>query len=359
MTLKYPTSVDVVFAYNPNYIELSDAASALTLEVELSNKATEKSFSVTSTVYNGGAKVYISKILQVLCGGERCATITGNYKVNMPTGQMGYIYNNMMFQCIAGCIDIGQRFGQVGLYNYDESEKAFVRRVRWFKNFPFKVSLFVPIVGAGNYDVVARYDGNVYGAGETMTAGGFYDVEPSAKIPDAVNLGVVKLYDTTAASSGTTFDETFDYTFKSLMETDVVVRLKVDNSTAGHYFRWLDNFAQWQYFLFAPGTDEVTIEDGDEIVEDFAQSGFHFADFPRVQSKGRTRAIKCCAQNLTRDEVDYVRTIVSSAYVEMYVHGDLWMPCNIKSGTYSVSEKDNLVDFEITATIPAAQTQTR
>lgn len=360
MTLSYPTFGDVVFAYNPNYAELSGAASALTFVVELTNKATGKSFSVTSTVYNGGAKVYISKILQVLCAGERCSTITGKYTVNMPAGQMGYQYGGNVFLCIAGCIDIGQRFGQIGLYDYDESEKAFVRRVRWFKNFPFKVSLFVPdLLNPDNYEVVSRYDGNVYGAGETMTAAGFYDIEPSSKIPDAVNLGVIKLHDTSATTSGTTFDETFDYTFKSLMESDVVVRLKVDNSTAGHYFRWLDNFAQWQYFLFTPGTDEVTIEDGDEIVEDFAQSGFHFADFPRVQSKNRTRAIKCSAQNLTRDEVDYVRTIVSSAYVEMYVHGDLWMPCNVKSGTYSVSEKDNLVDFEITAVIPAAQTQTR
>lgn len=353
MTITYPQGI--VFAYNPNYVEISDAV-ASSVVIAFNNAATGKSFSVTSAIYNGGAKVYVSKILQILCAGQRCCSLRGAYSIS---GKDGAVYRaTFTFQCIAGSIDIGQRFGQVGLYKYDEAEKAFVRRVRWFKNFPFKVSLYVDADKATKLGVVTRCDGNVYGAAEMMTAGGFYDVDPAAKIPDAINLGVVKLYDTTA-TSGITFDDSFDYTFKSLTESDVVVRLRVDDSTAGHYFRWLDNFGQWQYFLFAPGTDEVTTEDGDEVVEDFAQSGFHFADFARVQSKGRTRAIKCSAQNLTRDEVEYVRTIVSSTNVEMYVHGDLWMPCNIKAGTYSVSEKADLVDFEITATIPTAQTQIR
>lgn len=339
---------DVVFVYNPNYINFVRIFHYDNVSISFVNpRISSKSIDINVALINGNASVYISKFLQILLGEERATTLyavikSGNEEVTIS------------FLCINGSLNIGERFGKIGSFVYDPDEKHFTRRVRWFKNFPFSVSVFAQEEMSLSY----RYDRNTY-SGQISIGTRYTDIDPNTIIGDAQTQGVFKIEPKGGARTSSTFDNSYDYTFKNLLESVQFVRLQVDNSTCGHYFRWIDPLGQLQYFLFTKGVEEIKVTDSESYEDEIESNGIYFGRIMRTLEKSRTREIKCCAANLTADEQDYVKTIVSSINCEMYLGGDIWIPANIKAGTFSINEKAHLQDFEITAELPISQTQTR
>lgn len=343
----YPDNV--VFVYNPNYIKLSNIYDFDNVSIRFVNPRLGKDIEINVALVNHSASVYISKFLQILLSGDRAFTLYAVIKA-------GDYSQTIDMLCVNGSLNIGERFGQIGSFVYDPDEKNFIRRVRWFKNFPFKVSIFGDGSSIG-YSI--RYDKNGYSTQRTLSK--YYnDFDPKTIAPKAERLLVFKITPDGGDGIGTSaFDSTYDYTFQTLLESVSFVRLYVDNSTEGHYFRWIDPLGQMQYFLFTKGVEQIKVTDSEQTEDEVESNGIYFGRIMRTMEKSRTRELKCCAANLTKDEQDYVKTIISSVNCEMWLGGEIWMPVNVKAGSFSISEKEDLQDFEIVAELPISQTQTR
>lgn len=344
----------VVFVYNPNYIKFRNLRGIDNVSISFLNpRLSSKTIDISVALIENSGEVYISKFLQLLFMGARSAKLYAVVTANAFTETIEML-------CIDGSLGIGERFGQIGSFAYNADEKYFVRRIRWFKNFPFEVSIFADNNSTG---LSYRYDGNGYSGAGNLNEG-FNDYDPTIKVESAQRFAVLKI----TPNSGTgqknaTFDSSYDYTFKDLLETVTLIRLIVDNSTEGHYFRWVDPMGQLQYFLFTKGEEQTKVTESESFDEDVESDGMYFGVVKRVLEKTRTRELKCCAVNLTTDEQEYVKTIVSSINCQMYLGkrngNDLWMPVNVKAGTFSTSEIENLQDFEVSVELPISQTQTR
>lgn len=343
----------VVFVYNPNYIKLTRITEFDNVSIKFINPRLGKDIEINVALVNNSASVYISKFLQILLFDDRAFTLGAEIKA-------GDYSQTIEFLCVNGSLNIGERFGQIGSFAYNADEKYFVRRVRWFKNFPFEVSIFAD---NSSTELSYRYDVNGYTKAGNLREG-FNDYDPKTAVGSATRFAVLKITPDGGTGTGlTTFDNSFDYTFNDLLESVSMIRLLVDNSTEGHYFRWVDPMGQLQYFLFTKGVEQTKVTESESFDEDVESNGMYFGVVKRVLEKTRTRELKCCAVNLTTDEQEYVKTIVSSIDCQMYIGksngSDLWMPVNVKAGTFSTSENENLQDFEVSVELPISQTQTR
>lgn len=351
-TIKFPQ--EICFAFSPNYIEIKGADTDTKATVKVEGTET-KTFDVG--IMNGEAKIYISRWLQLLFGDPhanyRCSRM--NLEVKLPSKTSSDYSEHLV---IWGSLEPVKRFATVGSYAYDPNEVAFVRRVRWFKAYPFYLSFF-SMEGA-TYQT--RYDSNGYGSKKQVQQDGYSDFEIARLHPEASRQIVYKITSAQQIIPPSPFDDTFDYTFKQLASGTSLIRINVDNSTEGHYFRWLDSFGQLQYFLFAPHSNSVKTKHGDTIDADICYNGTYYGGGKRDTNIEKSKTVKCCAMNLTEEEAEYVRSIVYSVEVDLYLGKtkegeEIWVPCTVSDGTFSQSEKDAMQDFEITANIPTAQTQ--
>jgi len=354
------TPDDAIFAYNPNYLEIEGATDHNIATVTLRNPAVSGTTKVIyPSIYGGRAKIYISNLLQIIMRSYNASNTYPSYVRNTPivgTVVIGETTFSISFHCIAGSLEIGQRWGQIGSYIFDPGEEQFIRRVRWFKNFPQTVSIYFQ----ESSTIQTRYDGNGYAA--TTTNEGSHtlvDYDLATIFPNAQRLAVIKCTPESESAPTSKFDKTYDYTFYTLGETVSMIRLYVDNSKEGHYLRWVDNLGQIQYWLFTKGIESIKTTDGGSEETDAEYKGMAYGRIMRVFDKSRDREIKCAAVNLTRDELEYVKTIVASVDVEMYLESGIWVPVNIKAGTFDMSEKQDLLDFEIIIEMPTQQTQIR
>ena len=72
---------------------------------------------------------------------------------------------------------------------------------------------------------------------------------------------------------------------------------------------------------------------------------------------------KCCAVNLPKDILEYVKTIINAPIIDLYYgksNGgtELWLPVNVSDGSYSTDPDTMLSDYEITIQFPEKPTQT-
>lgn len=148
------------FAFNPNYvvIRLDDAKANGELSIVLST--VEKSYEITVSLYRGTAKVFISKILQILFDDIEHVR-TANVSMSLRDNGVEMLSTPIEFISIWGGIHIGEQFGKYGAFVYNGKNISHVRNVVWFRNFPFYVSMFRAERGEL---MSARYD-NMSGMG--------------------------------------------------------------------------------------------------------------------------------------------------------------------------------------------------
>lgn len=141
-------------------------------------------------------------------------------------------------------------------------------------------------------------------------------------------------------------------------QSHVQPKFTFDPSTEGFFLKWMDNVGNRWSFLFKEGTDSIKTKDGTEFPTGNTFSyGGHIIDEITRSSKTSDREIKCCACNLTKEEREYVKSIVKSNFVYLS-YKDSWIPVKVTAGTYSYSIDEPLTDFEISFSIPDAQPQT-
>lgn len=293
-TANIPDSI--AYAFNPNYVELTISGS-FTGKVKLA-VSSGSSHEIDVTVYHGKAKVYISRLIQILFD-DYVNTRSKNVTVVLRTADGVDIGS---FTCLAlwASVEAGMEYGYyLPIVSDRNGGGKRIREVIWFTKLPFKVSLF-------------------------DSSSGIREVSPSNVTGN--------------------------------------VRLIRDDSYEGTYLRWIDNYGFWQYFLFDAGTRQSKNKLGSVAVDaEYSIGGVNHQALRNTHIEN-TDTVKCCAVNLRPEILSYVETIYKSPHIEMYVgntsYGEVWKPVNIVAGTLNVAADQKLYDYEISFTLPETQVQT-
>lgn len=361
-TVEFPDTV--AFVFNPLFCNISTDTSITSLTLKLSHG--DDSRSVTVYLYQGTAKIYFSRILQLF--------FDDYIHIRSMLFSVALLYNDeQVFVSslwgIWGGLNLGERYGAYGEFNYEG--KAWHEKTRvWFKNFPFTVSLFLVDIK----DIYGSADGGsesvlteLTEATFTATAGqysreGIFEVIPSVDFPSAVSKAYYRIGE---LSSVDVFDETYDETFRYSALSSLKTNLIVCGETNGHYLRWIDNVGEIQYFLFAKGktTIKTTLQDGEVSYDSVSYGDINYANIVRTMGVNATRTVKCCAVNLKDEIFAYVSTILTSPYVDLYLGKnpsgeEIWIPVNMIAQSVDYTSNDNLHDMAFSFTLSDFNAQT-
>lgn len=340
-TITFPS--DVIWAFNPNYIVIED-------ETEKTATVTVNGKTINVSLFNGKAEVYISRLVQIAFSNP--ANVRG-LTINMSVTVGDYTDISTSF-AMWGSIELGERFSQYGVYDYDESGKPYWERtVQWFKAYPFTIDLLLfPGVLRKRIDnlgyVKAKETENIELANFTIND----DAKVICYRQDSeINLPTVS-------------DKTFDHTFHSPGELSVLTRIVARNETDGFYLRWVDRFGFIQYYLFDKGDEKTKTDNANNALQGETTYGSTTFEYSRDLSFETTRSIEMCASNLDKVTFEYVRSIVSAVLVDMYFGktkdgNEIWMPVRIDQNTYNAatSHKKILRDLTISVLLPQRNTQ--
>lgn len=194
--MTYPD--DVVFAYNPMFLEIEIASSITSVDVVFrADSLTSRTIKVN--LYQGKARVYYSRILELFFDNVKSERV----KVISVEVRLGAIsVHSFSHTVVWGALAIGERFDGYGVFKFD-MQRPYMEKTRvWFRNFPFTVTLFQPGTGGQNTHLQAKYDDNAYDdslslyspmftmyldkLSDIMYQGSLTDVCPSGKTIDAV-----------------------------------------------------------------------------------------------------------------------------------------------------------------------------
>lgn len=182
--------------------------------------------------------------------------------------------------------------------------------------------------------------------------GGIFDLNPAITFPDAKKKAqyIIVLVKATSAIFNMNFDFPFPDTSKVCYEK---VNLYISNAKEGLYLRWMDRFGFLQYYLFREGTTTNKSKPSSDTVQVERQyGGMYYGSMERPTEITSEETIKCCAVNLPKDILEYVKTIVNAPIVDLYLGKnrsgtELWLPVSVSSGSYSTDPKTMLSDYEI------------
>lgn len=448
------------FVFNPNYvvIKMDDNTANNELTVTFST-ADGKSYEVFVNLYKGEAKVYISKVLQILIDdAEHHRTVV----VRMSLSDNGTVVlgSDITFIAVWGGLQIGERFGTYGAFEFNGKNSSHVRDVVWFRKFPFYVSMFradsekelaslrydnhdltvdgrffrcridtvetgelpnfgTPIIetldnpeiilnqthgivyakqtvggttkyyqgwrSSGHYgsytdyndifgeisvrdDTEFEYQGEIVRWNsvtkqlENVTVGnagdeGIFELNPAISFPQATFSAEYDIILENVSSA--IFDIDFDFPFpdvsKIIYET---VNLHICNDQDGIYLRWIDRFGFVQFYLFVEGESTVKSKASTNVIQvERMVNGLNFGGLERPIDVTNTETRKCCAVNLPKQILEYVKTIVNAPIVDLYLGKnkagtELWLPVNVADGSYKTDPDTMLSDYEITIQLP-------
>lgn len=217
---------EMCFAFNPNFIEIESGwpSGVFTVQVDkLSGTQSVASQSIKVSFYKGKCKIYLSRLFELMFDdprNSRCVEVS--VVVKIATMQL-FSFSTLV---IWGNLAVGERFGNLGVYNRDNGIGAFERNLIWFRNFPFSVSLF-------------RYNLNVEFFGRSDN--GRYSTEPIYRDTKVCFFEKIeKLASSLPALSSTTAQLPFEVVYYAVLKRFVV---KKDNV---YYSNWVgDETEHW------------------------------------------------------------------------------------------------------------------
>lgn len=381
----------VVFAFNPLYIVINTDPVNITMSMNVVCNGITRSVKIE--MFNGKAKVYFSRILQLFFDDYKHFR-TLNFTVALTRNGVNVFSTS--FMAIWGSLPLGGRYNAYGLFAF--SGKSEYERTRiWFKKFPFKVSMFsvglnptikcmsdgvstsyvsLPALPSGSpgdaggewVDTVGniyQYDASsreyfIEDVGNGLEQG-IFDVNPARVFPNAKRSASLRI-----GERGTVnvFDDTFDYTFYQRGLSTHIVNLKVSNETAGYYLRWIDRVGELQYFLF---TNKIVTQKNalaSDSIADMEKIGpMWYADHVRRSQVSSVITCKCSAVALPLEIYSYVASIVTAPIIDLYLGKsasgrEIWVPVNIVSASHDFDTTKPLNDLTISFTLPECNSQT-
>lgn len=144
----------VCYVFNPNYVDINFGTYNGVLLLSITYGAT--SYEVEVSLFKGQAKSYISKLMQLLFT-DYISTRSLKLTITLKTQNKDTILSETTLALWAS-LDVGMKFGHYLPFVYDRNkDPKYVREVIWFKNFPFRVSLFRQ---SRNYNAYGKSDSN-------------------------------------------------------------------------------------------------------------------------------------------------------------------------------------------------------
>lgn len=393
--IEYPDNV--VFAFNPLYIVIRTDASIVSAPTLYLSHGSEMR-SVEVQLIKGYAKVYFSRILQLFFDDYphiRTKDITA--ALSLGTHQIFAC----TFLAIWGSLRLGERYDSYG--TFPKGNTQFSKTRVWFRHFPFTVTMFSPTLNPNIHGVsdkmrekhIESYGEGVYDAPiGNETRYGLFELLPKEDFSDVArfcayylgedyihvspevsvigeNEGIVTMAnDAVELYSDSyqvvdSFDKSFDYTFhflKARHKVNIIVR----EEQSGFYLRWIDHIGEIQYYLFTKGGTTIKNSlEKNQIADDVRNGEFpmNYPNLNRTVHVDGTITSKCCASSMPDNIYEYVKTIVTSPYIDMYGGIDnegreIWIPVNIVSANHEFKHKDVLHDLIISFTQPATSAQT-
>jgi len=323
-SITYPD--DVSFCFNPMLVRVQ-TNNAVTCTISDGGL----SFTDKRTPYDGSVEMDVSMYAQVFFSpGGMDLILSKEITVQVQTSEDTFSFTTTV---IWGAMNIGEVFNQS-------------RTVTWFKNFPFTLSMYI----ASGATMRKRYDRNKY---QALSAGsGLVHLNPSSLFGSATNFGVIRLDEEIPES---TFDYTFDNTFRPVGDGVIINRLVVDDSECGVYLRWIDRHGFYQYWLFQEGESGSEAEAGDKMYYSFSDEKYGYNGVFRYNGKSMQMTKKACATLVDQKTFKMLLTILSSPLVDMYMDGN-WVPVNISTKSVT-GTMQALQDFEIEIEFPETISQ--
>lgn len=258
----------------------------------------------------------------------------------------GKLGNSFQFDTfiIWGAMKIGER------YNGN-------RLLTWFKNFPFSVGMYS---ATGNGAVNITVDGIEHST-----------INLSArKVWNLMLNGVeahreVRFELPGSTSAASVFDNTFDFTFRGLLNVATSVLCNVDDRDSGVYLRWIDRHGFYCYWLFVSGDESRQVVNDGEFIRnnmvDYSYVNGYHGGTGRKQRKTENNTLPVCAPLVDSVTYDFLFQLVSSPVVDIYAGmddegGHRWQAVNVAVATFVKAQK-SLQDFAATIILPETYVQ--
>lgn len=321
-TITYPD--ETCFAFNPQIITIDNLTGSVIFYVG--------DYSDMREPISGKVSIDISEYLRSLLRFDY-TTIPNSKSIHIQIDIDGPTFE-FYINVIWGAMNIGEVFNPS-------------RTVTMFRNFPSTISIY------SNGEINVRYDAEEYISVEVKKTGLLHK-DFSELFKEAKESGMIKILNTPEAPS--TFQYTFDRTFKPLPDDAVLIKVLFNDCTKGIYLRWLDRHGFLQYWLFQEGdlTGQSSNE-GEQLNVDYSNIKYVYNGMSRYQGKTYQTTRKACATLVERETFNMLSSIHSSPIVDMYIDGN-WIPVNIVAGSFTDNGAD-LQDFEIQITMPETITQ--
>lgn len=363
--ITFPNSI--AWAFNPNYIEVTAPLGSAVPYVEITVGSLP---AIKAVLYNGHAKVYISRLLQICFTApktERVKNITIQIEEAVYTGPVsgdtegGWLLATQTITTVWGGVNLGERAYNYGVYSYEQGHGWLTSHIQCFINFPFTLELLVANgstlnrrAGSSGYSQVGTYNANQM---VTITKNNVLGGRTHGIVTYRQDISPNGL------NTGGTFDQTFDYTFHTPADTTVITQVHLRQEQEGFYLRWISHFGFMQYYLFDRGDKTTKTTRTGTLPEETLMDGMYFGGAQRTINIKGARSMKMCAMNLNPETLEYVQDIISSPFVDLYIGrdkngNDIWQPVRMADNSYVVKTQHNyLSDFEITIESPDLTTQ--
>lgn len=357
-TIQFPNGY--CFVFNPNYIFVELGTNIPYVQVEIIDGTT--SYSIACNLFKGGGRCYISKLMELVFQYDhltkRSAEITMN--VCALSGEK-IVLASCTTIAIWGSMKVGDTFGCGKMEEITSSNHArFVREVRHYTGFPFKVSMFSPSADKPLKKKMG-YQSEI--TEQETTKAGIFDIDLTSDNSIAETQYKIEVESETIKS---TFTNVFDKTFTGSIYryVDEIVKVRPHRDKEGYYLRWIDEYGFLEYWLFKKSTlINKNKLDSTSIETDVAVDGVYYPNHERTIHVENGRTFKCGAVNLTSGEYDTVATVLSSPHIDLFVgysleKEEIWLPINVVAGSYKKDETKELQDFELQITLPDTSSQT-
>ena len=285
---------------------------------------------------------------------------TRNYNFRTISAVVTYTDNNNATVVVAS-FSVDSVFGNI---ERGESTGGNVRR-RWFVNYPFTLDFYCR--RGEMFDLVvdgAQRPGVNFPQEQilsTTTASGY----------SRALLNVKELIDPFTIEHAFRLSQPFGYVSKNDVETEGILtyNVEVDRTPAKAekcvYLRWIDNQGRFCYWLFKDlGTSDAVAASSfvsADIINPVIYNGGMNRGTEVRQSFARTKTRTLGAKSVDRETFDFLLTLASSPFVDIfdgYDDNDVpqWHSVNVSAATISKSTKPRQ-DFTIAVVEPSQLTQ--
>lgn len=239
------------------------------------------------------------------------------------------------------------------------------RKLTYFAGYPFTMGVYADEAGA----LLFKRDG-VAADNIPLSGKGVYNVAlPTGLKPKRYIL----VCDWDGKFGQTTFDNTFDITFKYTTGSKYAEKIRIQladedyNGSESVYLRWVNRHGVYCYYLFKKGSESIkTATDGDFVRNNllsYDQTYGYQNGNGRQMGYTRQDTIPLCAPLVDADTWDFLFDLCTSPLVDMFCgwNDDAhtvahWLSVSVVAGSYTKAV-DELQDFVLQINLPETPIQ--